>query len=293
MPIQSIDQMIAAMSAGKTNRYEWNKITGASAYTLGRAYDFSMLAGSPVANAWAGTALTWTSCNEATGNGVQAFGIPHGGNVAADIKHLLNIGALTTSSTGVPGTLTLVDLQGYWPGINCALGTAQTLTGTPTLRYANGASLRLYGVQTVAAGATAQNISIAYTNQAAVAGRAMPVPVAMTASAIAGQIAHSGVAANNYGLYLPLASGDTGVQNVASVTFSAANTAGTMALCLARPLAQITLGVQSLYHEKDLLNQIPSMPRVVDGACLVWLYTAGAVTAASSTFLGHTEAVWG
>ena len=114
----------------------------------------------------------------------------------------------------------------------------------------------------------------------------------MTASAIAGHISHSGVAANNYGPFLPLASGDTGVQNVATVTMSAANT-GTFALCLARPLASITLSVLGLMTEKDLLNQIPSLPEINDGACLVWLWGAGAATAASTTFAGGIEVVHG
>lgn len=292
MAIQSIDNLITAISGGKRNYFAWNKITGASAYTAGRAYDFSSLAGSPIANAWAGTALNWRTCDEATGNGTQIFGIPHGGNVSTDIKHVLNLGAITTAATGVPGTLTLVDLQGYWPGISNNTISAQNLVGTPTLRYANGAGCRLYQVQTAVAGATAQNIALSYTNQAGTTGRTLPVTVAMTASAIVGHISHSGVAANNYGPFLPLASGDSGVQNVASVTMSAANT-GTFALCLARPLVNITLGVASLYHEKDLLNQIPSLPRVIDGACLVWLYTAGAATGASTTFMGHVETVWG
>lgn len=292
MAIQSIDNMIAAISAGKSNRCDWNKITGASAYTAGRTYDFSSLAGYPVANAWAGTALAWRGCDELTGNGTQIFGLPHGGDVALDIKHLLNLGAQTTAATGVPGTFTLVDLQGYWPGISNNTLSAQTLTGTPTLRYANGAGCRLYQVQTVASGATAQNLALSYTDQAGNTGNALPVTVTMTASAIVGHISHSGVAANNYGPFLPLASGDSGVQNVATVTMSAANT-GTFALCLAKPLAQITLGVATVYHEKELLNQIPSLPIIKDDACLVWLYTAGAATAASTTFMGHTEAVWG
>ena len=123
---------------GKFNRADWNKITGAPAYTAGRWYDFSGLGGFPVANAWAGTALAWTSCNESAGNGTQIFGMPHGGNVSTDTKHVLNVSALTGVATGVPGVLMLVDLQGYWPGISNNLNTAQTLTGTPTLRYANG-----------------------------------------------------------------------------------------------------------------------------------------------------------
>lgn len=292
MAIQSIDQLVTAISAGKTTRYDFNKITGGSAYTAGRWYDFSMLGGSPIANAWAGTALAWKTCDEATGNGTQIFGMPHGGNVSTDIKHLLNMNAWSTAATGVPGTLLLVDLQGYWPGISNNTTSAQTLTGTPSLRYANGAGCRLYWVQTSAAGATAQNIALSYTDQSANTGNTLPVTVAMTSSGIAGHISHSGVAANNYGPFLPLASGDSGVQNVASVTFSAANT-GTGALCLARPIAQITLSVSGLMTEKDLLNQIPSLPRIYDGACLVWLWGAGAATAASTTFAGGLETVWG
>lgn len=292
MAIQSIDQLVTALSSGQMTRYEFNKITGGSAYAAGRWYDFSMLGGSPIANAWAGTALAWTACTEAAGNGTQIFGMPHGGDVSASIKHLLNLNAWSTAATGVPGTLMLVDLQGYWPGISNNTTSAQTLTGTPSPRYTNGAGCRLYWVQTSAAGATAQNIALSYTDQSGNTGNTLPVTVAMTASGIAGHLSHSGTAANNYGPFLPLASGDSGVRNVATVTFSAANT-GTGALCLARPIAQVTLSVAGLMTEKDLLNQIPSLPRIYDGACLVWLYGAGAATAASTTFAGGLEFAWG
>lgn len=292
MTIQSIDNLVSAIGNGQTRRYDWNKITGGTAYAAGRWYDMSMLGALPIANAWAGTALTWKTCDESTGNGAQIFGLPHGGNVSPSKKHLLNMNAWSTAATGVPGTLMLVDLQGYWPGLSNNTTSAQTLLGTPTLRYANGAGCRLYQVQTAVAGATAQNIALSYTDQAGNAGNSMPVTVAMTASGIAGHISHSGTAANNYGPFLPLASGDTGVQNVATVTMSAANT-GTFALCLARPLAQITLSVAGLMTEKDLLNQIPSLPEIKDGACLVWLWGAGAATAASTTFAGGIEVVWG
>lgn len=110
MAIQSIDQLVSAISAGQTTRYDWNKITGGSAYAAGRWYDGSMLGALPIANAWAGTALNWVSCNESTGNGTQVFGIPHGGNVSPLTKHLLNMNAWGTASTSVPGTLMLVDL---------------------------------------------------------------------------------------------------------------------------------------------------------------------------------------
>jgi len=293
MGFASLDDLVNEMTTnGKFIRADWNKITGASGYTAGRWYDFSNLTGTPVANAWAGTSLAWTSCTETTGNGSQIFGLPHGGNVSTDTKHILNVSAITAVGTAVPAQLMLVDLQGYWPGISNNTTSAQTLTGTPTLRYTNGAGCKLFWVQTVGAGATAQNIAISYSNTVPTSGRSLPVTVSMTASAIVGHISHSGTAASNFGPFLPLASGDTGVSTVASVTFSAANT-GTGALCLARPLVTLPLATTSVAAERDLLNQLPSLPRVVDAACLVWLYFAGAATGASSNFYGSVEMAWG
>lgn len=292
MAIGSLNALIAAISAGQRWRTDFNKITGAGAYTAGRAYDMTALNGHPVANAWAGTALNFVECDEAAGNGTQIFGIRHGGNVAASIKHLLNMGAITTAATGIPSTLMLVDIEGYWPGISNNTLSAQTLVGTPSLRATNGEGLRLYWVQTAAAGATAQNIALSYTDQAGNTGNALPVTVAMTASAIVGHISHSGTAANNYTPFLPLASGDFGVRNVASVTFSAANT-GTGALVLARPIMEIPLGIASLYHNKDMLSQTPSLPVIPDGACLGFILIAGGAVAAATTFAGHAETVWG
>ena len=292
MPFSSMDDLVNEITSGKFNRTDWNKITGGTAYTAARWYDFSGLAGTPVANAFAGTALAWRTCDELTGNGTQIFGLPHGGNVSPDTKHVLNVSALTGVATGVPAQLMLVDLQGYWPGITNNSATAQTLTGTPTLRYTNGAGCRLFFVQTAGNGATAQNISLSYSNTTPTSGRALPVTVAMTASSIVGHISHSGAASNNYGPFLPLASGDTGVSTVATVTFSAAN-AGTGALCLARPLLTLPLTTASVAAERDLLNQLPSLPRVMDGACLTWLYFAGTTTAAATNFYGAVEVGWG
>jgi hypothetical protein len=288
MGFSSLDDFINEVTTnGKFSRNDWNKITGATGYTAGRWYDFSVLNGTPVANTFTGTALAWQSTSESNG-----FSIYHGGNVSADTKHIVNASAITAVATGVPAQLMLVDLQGYWPGISNNTTAAQTLTGTPTLRYTNGAGCRLFWVQTVAAGGTAQNIAVSYSNTTPTSGRTLPVTVSMTASGIVGHISHSGTAANNYGPFLPLASGDTGVSTVATVTFSAANT-GTGALCLARPLFTLPLTTASVAAERDLVNQLPSMPRVIDGACLVWLYFAGAATGATTNFYGSLEFAWG
>lgn len=292
MSFSSMDDLISEMTSGKTNRYEWNKVV-TPAGTAGRWYDFSGFAGSPIANDFAGTNLAWTTCDESTGNGSTIFGIPHFGNVSPDTKHIINVMATTAITTGVPSQLMLVDLQGYWPGIATNTTSLQSLTGTPSLRYANGAGCRMYFVQRVAAGATPSNLSLSYTNQGGTGSRTMPATVSMTASATVGTISHSGVAAGNYGPFLPLADGDTGVQNVASVQFSASMGAGSGALCLARPLLTLPLITAAIASERDLLNQLPSLPRVVDGACLVWLLFAGAAVATNTNFYGSIEYVWG
>lgn len=293
MAITSLDNLISSIANGKSLRMDWNKITGAAAYTAGRWYDMSALAGTPIANAWAGTALTWTTCTETTGNGTQIFGIQNGGNVSTDIKHMINAAAVTAVATGVPSQLMLVDMQGYYPGINMNVATSQTLLGTPTLRYTDGVGVRASLVITSSSGATAHNLSMSYTNSDSTAGRTLPVTVSCTASAITPHITHSGTAANNYGPFLPLASGDVGIKSVQSVQLSAASLAGTAALVLYKPLLTIPLTTVSVASERDFLNQIPSMPVIKDGACLTWLLFTGAAVAASTNFYGHVEAVWG
>ena len=271
----------------------WNKLTDVN-FVTGRWFDMSGFTGTPVANAYAGTALTWTPCNESVGNGAQIFGMPHGGNVATDTKHLALASAVSGVAAAVPSFIQWVDMQGYYPGINMNIATAQALSGTPALRYANGAGCRPYLVSTVASGSTAHNIAISYTNQAAVAGRVPPVVVAGTASNTARHICHTGLAANNYGPWMPLAGGDTGVQSVQSITLSAASLAGTAALVIARPIGHpIPLTTVGVLAEREFFTQAPSLPRIVDGACLVPLIFAGNNTGASSNFYGAIEAQWG
>lgn len=289
MAIQSQDQLITSLTSGKTWRADWNKITGGAAYTAGRWYDLSPLNGTPIANTWAGTALSAQVPSETSG-----FSLYHGGNVSTDVKNLLNMGAVSAVASAVPSTLMLVDMCLYYPGISMNSATAQTLVNTNTLtRYTTGAGLRAALVIQTSAGATAHNIAISYTNQAGTAGRTLPVTVAGTASAIAPHITHSGTAANNYGPFLPLASGDTGIRSVQTLTLSAASLAGTAALCLYKPIMEIPITTASVYAERDLLNQLPSLPKIEDGACLTWLLFTGGALAAFSNIYGKVTSVWG
>lgn len=295
MTIQSIDNLYASFSAGRSRRTDFNKITGAAAYTAGRAYEMFSLGGYPVATTFPGSALACVNCSDSAGDGTNRFGLPHGGNVSTYIKHLVTSGLMSTAATGVPATLKLVDLVSYWPGIDMNQGAVQNLTGTPTLtRWPNGEGLRLSLAARSTTGATAHNLQISYTNQAGTSGRALPGTVACTVSAITPHIVHSGTAANNYGPELPLASGDTGVQNVDNIDLSAASaSASTAVLLLYKVIADITISVTNIKTEKEFANQFPSLPQIPDDACLGFILQAGAAVAASTNFNGHIETVWG
>jgi hypothetical protein len=292
----SLDDFISEVTgSGKFNRTDWNKITGAAAYTAGRWYDLSMLAGYPVANTYSGTALAAQVPTESSG-----YGIYHGGNVSTDTKHAINVAAMSTAATGVPGVLMLVDLCLYYPGINMNSSTRQTLDNTNTLtRYTTGAGLRSWVTALSTSGATAHNLDSGagtgteYVDQGNAAS-VHPGTISFTASAITPHISHSGLAASNFGPFLPLASGDSGIRRYNHFKLSAASaSASTAALCIGRPLCTIPIFTTSVLTERDLLNQLPSLPQVQDGACIVPLFYAGANVAASTNFYGSLEAAWG
>jgi hypothetical protein len=289
MSFGSFEHLLQRVSSGFYTRTDFAAIPPTT-FAVARWYDFSSRMFSD-RNSFAGTSLTWRSCNESTGNGTEVFGMYHGGNVSTATKHILNASVVGASSSAL-GNLLLVDLQGYWPGISTNSSSLQTLSGTPSLRYTNGEGCQLYFVQTVASGATAHNLSLSYTNQAGTSSRSLRSTVSMTPSAIVTHISHSGTSAGNFGPFLPLAAGDYGVQNVASVTFSAASGAGTGALCLARPLLSVPLSTAFTMTERDLISNLPSLPRVYDGACLVWLIFPYAIIGVNSPFYGYLDFGW-
>ncbi len=137
-----------------------------------------------------------------------------------------------------------------------------------------------------------------YTNAAGTAGRAFqgsPTNGA-AADAYATRIPHSGNAAGRYGPFLPKQGGDTGVRSIGSFTWSAGTAyggSGVVALCIARPLADIMIPVTGAFSERDLVNQLMGLPRIRDGACLGWLLFSTGATTTNSPFMSVVDAAWG
>ena len=222
-------------------------------------------------------------------------GIWHGGNVSTDVKHLLNVGCLTTAAIGAGAIAYLVDLLGVYPKIQTNSASVQSLTNTLTIpRYTDGAGVRAFFSLNTANGTGSSNHSYTYTNSAGTGSRTPTTVIAGTASGVTGHILHSGVAAGNYGPFLPLAGGDAGIRSVQHFQNSVASgSAGFVDLVLCKPLAYIPVTTAFIAAERDLLTQLPSLPRIYDGAVLGIILQSGAVITAGTQWQGYIETVWG
>lgn len=275
-------------------RVDWNKLAlPTTAQVVGAWYSLFSGAGSPGAATVLGTGtnLAFQALDD-TSIGAML----HGGNVSTDTKHILNASAYSASITTAPNVMMLVDLLGFYPITTVTSTSSQALNNTVTIpRYTTGAGVRAFVVPSTVMGAATPNISLpSYTNAAGTAGRATPtvLPVGNTASPV-GQISYSGTGAGKYGPFMPLAAGDTGIRSVQNFQLSASYVSGVLNLVLCKPLITLPIVAQGIASERDFVNQLPSFPKIEDGACLAWLMLAGAATPVNSSISGHVEFGWG
>ena len=295
MAINSLSDIIAASANGHSQRTVWNKATGLAAYTAGRWYDTSFLYGSPTSETFPGTALNATLFTSTNNPGWMNIGAP----VSPLEKYLVNFEAMSPVATGAPSWLLLVDMLMYYPQVNLNTNSQQNLVNNVSLpRYSDGNGVMMY-LNNIAGttGATAMNLhptGFNYTNSYGVDGRVIPGTVALTASAIVPQILHSGVAANNFGPFIPLAGADQGVRSAQSVQFTASTgLAATATLVLCRPLAQIPISTAFVPFGRNLVFDMPCLQRIYDGAYLNFLLLAGGAVVASTPFYSDLVFKWG
>jgi hypothetical protein len=186
---------------------------------------------------------------------------------------------------------------------NAIAGTVISYTnaGTPTNtltcrwpRYSDGAGVdvMLYNLVAQATSGTS-NVTLNYTNAAGTGSRATPatLPAVLTTVPLFA-IPYSGTAAGKYGPFMPRQSTDTGVQSMQSLVTSGNLSSGAWAVLAVRPLLTLPITTIGVASERDLVNQLPSMPRVYDGACLMWvLYTQVAIPN-NTAYYGHLDFGW-
>ncbi len=282
-----------------------------TAQVAGSWHDLGALTGSPFADATAtnnypGTSLTFVATDDTSTN---PNGIYHGGNVSSLTKHALNVMATCgPAAAGAPWVLMLVDQLGYIR-IQGASSADVTGTGLRTVtmtalgagaRYPYGEGCRAYISTLVAPTLGGPNLStFTYTNSNSTpaTGKTCPYTVSMAATPVISQIPHTGNAANRFNPFIPLAAGDTGIADIESFTLSGGTayggTTGVLVMHLVRPLLSIPVMTSGVAAERDLVNQLPSMPRIRDGAHLKWLMFATGATTANSPFVASIDFGWG
>ena len=188
---------------------------------------------------------------------------------------------------------------------NAVAGTAIDITtagtGTQTIntllpRYTDGAGVQsfMWANNATPLGAGTPSLSIGYTQTTATGSRLTPavLPIGKTACNN-GTILYSGTGSGKYGPFMPLQGGDRGIRSIETIQNSTSYTSGEYSVALCKPLITLPITTLGVAAERDFMNQLPSLPRVYDGACLVWLMYSGQNTPTNSSIYGHIDLAFG
>lgn len=288
------DDIIAELSAGKRFSEMWCKsLTGTP--VANNWYDLWPVGGNPQAGTYPGAANTAVQWDDtATG----AF--LHGGNVSPDTKHVL-----TSYGNANAATPTIVLYDRVLTYEASSISTVnQTMTNTlPAQRYVSAGQpgLKVMVTAQTLLGATASAYTqLQYTDQDGNTLQNMPVAfgvnVLVSAAAptttLGARVVSPSVGTGiTFGPFMGLGTGDTGVRLIDNVTFSANNT-GTLAYVLCQPLVYIPVQAAGQATLMDNIQQLASLPRIYDGACLSFLLHTPTATA-SIVPSGRFEMGWG
>lgn len=182
-----------------------------------------------------------------------------------------------------------------------AINITSTGTGTHTMsrllpRYTNGAWVQaiFFNPAATALGAATPNLSLGYTNSVQTGSRATPtvLPVGKTAASNS-LILYSGASgAWKFNYQVPLMAWDAGIAEINTIQNSTSYVSGTYSVGLVKELARVPITTLGVAAERDLVNQLPSLPRIYDGAALFWLIGSSTTTPANATFSGHILTSW-
>jgi len=297
---QSMDDFINQITTnGKFWRTDWNKnFLPTTAAVAGEWFCLLRGSGNPSSDTImnVGTNLVFQALSGTTAgiNSISAGPDVSGGT---GYKHLINASAFTAAATTMPAILMLIDVLGFYRVTTTTTTGDQALTNGVTLpRYVDGKGVQcfIYANNATPLGAATPNISMTYTRVqggTSVTPTGAALPVGKTA-ANNGVILYSGVGVGKYGPFMPMADGDSGMQNVTKINLSTSYLSGEFSIVLCKPLLTLPMTTLGVAAERDLLNQVPSLPKIYDGSCLIWLLYNGAATPVNSSFYGHLDFGW-
>ncbi len=189
---------------------------------------------------------------------------------------------------------------------NAIAGTAIDITdagtGTHTMswllpRYTNGAGVNaiFFNSNATPLGAATPNLSLGYTNSAQATSRATPtvLPIGKTAASNCHILYTGATGTGKYNYMTPLQAGDAGIAEINTIQNSVSYVSGEYSVAMIKELGRFPLSTLGLSAERNFLFELPSLPRIYDGAALYWLWGSGVATPASSAFSGDLNFIWG
>jgi len=276
----SVDDLIYNTTQnGQMRQLWWFKWHGSTS-TVSLWSHLYTLAGFPNAGVFNGAAFT---ARQHTDGEIGA--LMHGGNVSPKTKHVVS-SFTRAEMTSVAVTETFVtvlyDMVTSYDQCNFGNTTATVnFTNTlPALRYtgAGDFGLQIMGCQHVATAGGLTYNALKYTSIGGIAGQTCPTTLVQPSSSGApgvgaapvtafGQIDSSG--GDSAILNAPLVNGDTGVTQLDSINYTGPNVGDVNDYILGYQLAWMPIyGGFDYTYAHDYVKQIPSLPRIRDGACL-------------------------
>lgn len=184
----------------------------------------------------------------------------------------LHVTTAYAQGSAAPNTLLLYDRLWHGGSGTHVNTSQQNINGSPS-RYLGTSSKGNFAFLevTTALGATAQTMTMTYVDQDGNAAEAAPA-IAMIASSAATRIPHNP-------WFIPLNAGDTGVQRVTRIQFSAGNTAGLSNVVIGRALAFLPCPVANFPTIVDGINSAFNLVQVQNNACLAFIECKGVASA--------------
>lgn len=279
-------QIIDANNDGESEYSIFRKVPS-QITTAGIWFDMAMMPGNPAPLFYASSPLVAAQIKKSTDGGLN-----HGNAQTGKSKFLQRFLIMSNSATGLPMPFTLCDYLLYYPFIDQSTNDEQFLDNTQTLpRWTDGKGVQIMVVGTNASGGSLPGFIVNYTNSDGVSGRTSNT-MQMNAATATGSIVTSTVgSAISSGPFVGLASGDTGVRSIESVTFTSGTDIGLFCLVLVKPLLTGILLEQTAPFESVCMPNQLSMPRIYDDSYLNFICVPKG-SLSGITFIGEIETIY-
>lgn len=262
----SIDAVIAAYTGGKGQSLVFSK-TGVASNAIGNSNDLWTRAGMPAAGGAGSAAPGGVAPTAATTGslGFKNLGVANSG-------HYLN---WSLSASIINNSLLLYDRIFAVVKTMNSTGT-EAVTGVPTRYQSTTAGANDYvggnfvfpANPTTVLAATAHNWTVCqYTDDAGNTGNSIPSIAGVSACVVGG----IDLLAGSGSWFMPLASGDVGIQKLTQMQCSAAVATGTIDFVIGHPIAINACPIANIACLDDGLYTALNLTSILDGACLSFI----------------------